>query len=159
MWTQDSLGLLPSARRSTLAAQKIRGIIFFSLTFTIIPPLRSIPADSSPVSTTATTAIMARACLAAIHSILLFAGGARGFSSGTLGRPVRLPLFAAKDDIDVGSSSGGAGSWRSIAKEFQENPTKSFGGKRLNIAFVVSCYPKNVTQLTFPREQHNPGNE
>jgi hypothetical protein len=102
---------------------------------------------------------MARACLAAIHSILLFAGGARGFSSGTLGRPVRLPLFAAKDDIDVGSSSGGAGSWRSIAKEFQENPTKSFGGKRLNIAFVVSCYPKNVTQLTFPREQHNPGNE
>ena len=104
---------------------------------------------------------MARACLAAIHSILLFAGGARGFSSGTLGRPVRLPLFAAagKDDIDVGSSSGGAGSWRSKAKEFQENPTKSFGGKRLNIAFVVSCYPKNVTQLTFPREQHNPGNE
>jgi hypothetical protein len=88
---------------------------------------------------------MARACLVVIHSILLFAGFACGFSSGTLGRRVRHPLSAAKDDIDVGTSSGGAGSWRSKAKEFQENPKKSFGGKRLNIAFVVSC---NVMQIS-----------
>ncbi|KAL3772100.1 hypothetical protein ACHAW5_004938 [Stephanodiscus triporus] len=80
---------------------------------------------------------MARACLVVIHSILLFAGFACGFSSGSLGWRVRHPLSAAKDDIDVGSSSGGAGSWRSKAKEFQENPTKSFGRKRLNIAFVT----------------------
>ena len=105
------------------------------------------------------TAIMARSCLVAIHFILLFAGSACGFSSDCLGRHVRLPLSAAKDDIDVGSLSGGAGSWRSKAKEFQENPPRSFGGKRLNIAFVVSGYPKNVTQLTISRVQHNPGNE
>ena len=77
-----------------------------------------------------------------ISSILLFADFVCGFSGGNTNRRARLPFFTSKDDIVVESPSGGAGSWRFKAKEFQENPTTSFGGKRLNIAFVVSYCPK-----------------
>ena len=89
--------------------------------------------------------IMTKTGLVAINFIVLFADFACGFSGGTSNRRACLPLFASKDDIAVDSpSGGGAGSWRSKAKEFQENPTKSLGGKRLNIAFVVSCHPKII---------------
>jgi len=84
---------------------------------------------------------MPSAALSAIHAIILCAWAARSFSSNTLGRRTWQPSVV-KDDSGSGSdsSSSGAGSWRSKAKEFEDNP-EGFDGddsnKKLNIAFVT----------------------
>lgn len=86
---------------------------------------------------------MSSATYSAIYAVLLFAGAANGFSVSSVGPVGRtwLPLSAAKDG--VGSSSDGAGSWRTKAKEFKDNPegfNEVGSAKKLNIAFVVSSF-------------------
>lgn len=79
--------------------------------------------------------------LVTLCSILLVANLAYGFPSVARGRRTWPPVSVINAEIES-STDGGAGSWRSTAKEFQSRP-KGFdvgntGQKRLNIAFVVS---------------------
>ena len=88
---------------------------------------------------------MPRAALCAVYSIILLAGITHGFSSSSLSRQTQTSsttrLWAtSKTEKDGSSSSDGAGSWRTKAKEFKENPDGFDGDdsdKKLNIAFVV----------------------
>ena len=71
--------------------------------------------------------------------VVLLAQSARGLASSRRGRPRQLTAIDAQiESVDDG---GGAGSWRSVAKEFQNRPKELDGNdtshKRLNIAFVV----------------------
>ena len=83
-----------------------------------------------------------------ICAIILLAGTVCGFTSSkhliVQGKQcyharARI-LLSASNKKDDASSNAGAGSWRSKAKEFQENPEAFVADKKLNIAFVVSHY-------------------
>ena len=81
-----------------------------------------------------------------IYAIILLTGTVCGFTSSknliVQGKQCyhdRI-LLSASNKKDDASSNAGAGSWRSKAKEFQENPEAFVADKKLNIAFVVSHY-------------------
>ena len=82
---------------------------------------------------------MAMVILSQIISIALVAQSACAFPS--IRRTWPRPLSAVHAEIES-SNDGGAGSWRSKAKEFQNRPKEldrdEKSHKRLNIAFVVS---------------------
>ena len=71
--------------------------------------------------------------------IVLLAQSACGFASSRREWPHTLSAVHARIES---SNDGGAGTWRSIAKDFQNRPKELDGDdaspKRLNIAFVVS---------------------
>ena len=79
-----------------------------------------------------------------IYAIILLAGTVCGFTSSknliVQGKQCDRILLSASNKKDDASSNAGAGSWRSKAKEFQENPEAFVADKKLNIAFVVSHY-------------------
>ena len=80
----------------------------------------------------ATTTLSSAAVIAVL---LLLTEEAHGFSINALGRRrVWLPLSAGASSSDTG---GGAGSWRSKAKQFKDKPEGWDDSKKLNIAFVT----------------------
>ena len=98
---------------------------------------------------------MPRAALCAVYSVILHAVVTHGFSSSSLCRQTQTSstrLWASKNEKDGSSSSDGAGSWRTKAKEFKENPDGFDGDdsdKKLNIAFVVSYFPSAFMYLPY----------
>ncbi len=86
---------------------------------------------------------MHRAAVCAVYGVILLAGSIDGFSGcSSCWQVISSTRLSASKKGKDGSSSDGAGSWRTKAKEFNANP--EFDGddsdKKLNIAFVVS-YP------------------